>query len=101
MEEMDEDGIPLMRGVQKPSRGMGSRAGHVVGGVQKDQELRQLWMLETVPGRVSTVGEMLKALWGKEGYAGIWKGTLLSRSRRVWDMDWAERMDRSKRNVCV
>jgi len=90
-----------MRRAQRTSRGMADRTGRVIGGGQKDQELRQLWMLETVPGRVSTVGEMLKALWSKEGYAGIWKGTLLPWNRRVWDKDWAERMDRSKRNVCV
>lgn len=101
MEEVDEDGVLRMRGVQKPSRGMGGRAGHVVDGGPKDQELRQLWMLETVPGRLSTVGEMLKALWSKEGYAGIWKGMLLPRNRRVWDKGWTERMNRSKRNICV
>ncbi|CAZ86337.1 unnamed protein product [Tuber melanosporum] len=73
-EELDRGGVPRMRGVQKPPSGMTGRAGHVIGGGQGGQEVRPLWMLETVQGRVNTVGEMLRALWSKEGYSGIWKG---------------------------
>ncbi|CUS07482.1 unnamed protein product [Tuber aestivum] len=68
-EELDGGGVPRMRGTQKTPR-----AGYVTGGDQVGREVREQWMLETVPGRVNTVGEMLRALWNKEGYAGVWKG---------------------------
>ncbi|PWW78603.1 mitochondrial carrier [Tuber magnatum] len=72
--ELDDGGAPRIRGVRKMARGMTDRTGYVIGGSQGGQEVREPWMLETVPGRVNTVGEILRALWSKEGYAGFWKG---------------------------
>lgn len=51
---------------------MTDRAGYVVE-TTTDPDTKFPWQIETA--RESSVGDMLKALWGKEGAWGIWKGS--------------------------